>query len=171
MADKNALAAKLDLLKRVDGMAALPPRGAEAAGASPDPKGRKGALADVLSGTGSADAALFEKAGWAFVAEKPERGGPARPVFVDADGHLKIDGGSLTVRFAEGASEAEIEGVLAGAGLSIRRKLKFAPNLFTVAPTGGEGADSVGAARALSASEAVEYAEPVLIEPLAGRDG
>jgi hypothetical protein len=166
MTDKETLAEKLDDLKRVEGVSAVPP----------------GPPGTVENGPGRAPQAVlmlprddvdnFTRAGWAFV-ESTSRVNQtgARPVFKDSDGHLKIDSGNLNVRFAGEASVPEIESLLKDHGLLIRRQLGFAPNLYTVGPSQADAVtDSVEIAKLLTTSQKVEYAEPVLIEALGGRN-
>lgn len=164
MKDEATRLAQLDALKRVEGVCAVPP----------DTRGQ--AARDEAVGLAVSDALVpgevdeFLNAGWAFVDEAHRTSGNLRHVYRDGDGQLKIDSGSLNVRFVEEVSTEEIAKLLNAHHLSIKRQLKFAPNLFTVGTeAGADGSDAVDAARRLSSLEAVKYAEPVLIESLGGR--
>jgi hypothetical protein len=59
-----------------------------------------------------------------------------------------------------------VEDILNRHGLSIRRDMGFAPNLFLVAGTQG---DIMSKVESLNQLKNVEYAEPVLIEAIKGR--
>lgn len=166
MAKKNDVARKLDDLELIRGVEALPPQ--------PQPEGKSRVAASEpaeLSSLPSRDLELFRQGGWTFVKDAASQGEDmARPLFRDSDGHVKIDSGSISVRFAEDVSERDIEALLGEHGLKVGRKLGFAPNLFTVRPMPGRSvANSVEIAKALSKSNDVEYAEPVLIEALEKR--
>lgn len=155
---------KLDNLKRIDGVAALPPSPAGSASAT------AGKPASGIEALKSDNITPFSEAGWSFVERKLDNSTSAHPVFRDSDGQVKIDSGSLNVRFSKDVTATDIERLLTGHGLSIKKQLMFAPNLFTVAPKdSSEVSDSVEIARSLEASDKIEYAEPVLIEAIAGR--
>lgn len=152
-------------MARVEGLVAVVPSARST---------RSGATAASLKGVTREELERFRASGWTFETRR-ERAldDPAtRPVYKDRDGRLKIGSGSLTVKFAPEVSEATIQDVLASHGLSIRRRLGFAPNLFTVAPRpGGEPEDCLELARKLTTDDAVAYAEPVLVEAIEGREG
>jgi hypothetical protein len=174
MAERKAGArARLDALMRVEGVTALPPQASRARGLSPGGPGTaEGAV--ERGGLAPDEAAAFEASGWSF-ATGPARGDAGEagmPVYRDADGLLKIASGGLTVRFDADVDPDRIAALLADHGLEIRRKLGFAPNLFTVsgqAGTAAGGTDAVALARRLSEADIVDYAEPVLVEPAAKR--
>jgi hypothetical protein len=119
------------------------------------------------SGVDAGDATAFEKAGWTFV--KAAQADPTEAdhsVVVDGDGHLKILGNALNVKFDPSLPRAIIEDILSRHGLSIRRDMGFAPNLFLV---GAREGDIMSKVDSLNALNNVEYAEPVLIEPMKSR--
>lgn len=118
-----------------------------------------------------AELAPFERAGWRFVVPTPEAAAESqRTLFRDGDGHVKIDGRALNLRFHPEADRPEIESFLADRGLVIRRELGFAPNLFLIVPgTRAKREDTLSLARSLTGEPIVIYAEPVLIEELTHR--
>ena len=167
--DKSGLAAKLDRIQNLDDVRAVAP-GVEV-GAQ---HRQEGSSLAAEHGLNPGDAKAFENAGWTFV--KPSQSG-ARPgqsgaptadhdVVVDADGHLKVVGHALNVKFEPSLSRDDAEGILGRYGLSIRRAMGFAPNLFLV---DGAQDDMLSKAKSLNQLDDVVYAEPVLIEPIQGR--
>lgn len=109
----------------------------------------------------------FQDAGWQFVSESQSANAHQRRLFLDADGHVKIDAGALNLRFRPDADPDSIQSFLTEHALHIRRRLGFAPNLFLVAGDAGGGQpDSVELARSLTDEDTplIIYAEPVLIE-------
>src|SRR5262245_45836253 len=160
--DKSGLAAKLEQIQSLDDVRAVAPGVDVAAGDR-----QEGSSLAAERGLNPGDAKAFEKAGWTFV--KPGQGSaPAadHDVVVDADGHLKVVGHALNVKFDPSLSRDAAEGILGRYGLSIRREMGFAPNLFLV--TGAQD-DIVSKAKSLNQLDGVVYAEPVLIEPIQGR--
>jgi len=158
--NKAELCARLDDLRRVDAKAVSP-------GGEVLVKDRASETALAESGAQESDALAFEKAGWTFV--KP--GGYVassghHDVVVDSDGRLKVVGHALNVRFDPTLSRKDADDILGRYGLSIRREMGFAPNLFLVT---GAQTDAVSKAKLLNGLESVVYAEPVLIEPIEGR--
>lgn len=127
----------------------------------------------ILSGAIPAEELVaFQNAGWQFLSEHPSLDEHGRRLFLDADGHVKIDAGALNLRFRPDADPASIEAFLSEHSLHVRRKLNFAPNLFLV--SGGVGAgqpDSVELAKTLTDENEMLliYAEPVLIEGIGSR--
>jgi hypothetical protein len=119
------------------------------------------------TGVDAGEAKAFEKAGWTFVkgaeAEAPDAD---HRVVVDGDGHLKILSNTLNVKFEASLSRTMIEDILNRHGLSIRRDMGFSPNLFLVTGTDG---DVMSKVQSLNQLNNVEYAEPVLIEPMKPR--
>lgn len=114
----------------------------------------------------------FQDAGWRFLSEHPSMDEHGRRMFLDADGHIKIDAGALNLRFRPDADPASIEAFLSEHALRVRRKLGFAPNLFLVSSDAGAGkSDSVELAKMLTDENEslVIYAEPVLIEGIGSR--
>jgi hypothetical protein len=119
------------------------------------------------TGVDADDATAFENAGWTFVkGAQPETADADHRVVVDGDGHLKILSNALNVKFDPSLPRAIIEEILNRHGLSIRRDMGFSPNLFLV--TGTEG-DVMSKIQSLNELKNVEYAEPVLIEPIKSR--
>jgi hypothetical protein len=159
--DKAALSAKLQKIKNLVGVRAVAP------GVTVAPGERQERSFLAKKGSCSNDAMAFEKAGWTFV--KPRQGvAPTadHDVVIDTDGHLKVVGHALNVKFKPTLSRDAAEGILGDYGLSIRRAMGFSPNLFLV--TGAKD-DMVSKAKSLNQLDTVVYAEPVLIEPIKGR--
>jgi len=77
----------------------------------------------------------------------------------------------MAVKFAEHVPMSEINSLLEEHGLIVGRKLGFASNLFAVKRSPGSSvtSNSVDLSKELSGIAQVEYAEPMLIEPMAGR--
>lgn len=160
--DKARLAAKLQKMHNLSGIRAAAP-GVEVAFEDRQAASRLAAE----KGVDPAEALAFEKAGWTFVKPRLARAAEANhDVVVDVDGHLKVVGHALNVKFDPALSQETAESILNRYGLSIRRRLGFSPNLFTVI---GAQDDIVSKARSLNEEDGVVYAEPVLIEPLTGR--
>lgn len=164
--EKSAVEARLQEMRRVDGIKAIAPGGTAAAG---DSQAAETALAQ-REAVALDEIRTFEQAGWTFVPseakEAREAQGDDYSVVVDGDGHLKILGNALNVKFEPALTRDEAERILQDHGLHIRRDLTFSPNLFLV--SGIEG-DTLGKARSLNAVSEVQYAEPVVIEPIGRR--
>jgi len=119
--------------------------------------------------------ALLERGNWILMrpADSPAVSGKTiKPVVVgrvyrNPSGEFMINTGHMTVRLRESLQEPAAEDVLSRHGLTLTRRLRFAPNLFEVQ------ADS--ADRAMSfASDAtndhdIVYAEPQMLRFLGGR--
>lgn len=157
MTDRSA---PLDDLVRIPGVAAARtgPAGAATAVASSSPI--------------AAEFSAFRENGWEIVSPTASAAVAAHPIYRDADGALKIDGGALNIRFRAGVEPAEINRLLARYGLKVRRRLGFAEHLYLVTPERNRGmVDAVDIARHLVSEPILDYAEPVLIEVIAGRAG
>jgi hypothetical protein len=156
---KDDLTARLEKIQPVSGIRAIAPT--EAA------KGASFESASTVAEQNAVDrseALAFEEAGWKF-ARNP--GGTAESnVVVDNDGRLKIVTDALNVKFEPSVSRGDVESILKEHGLSVRRDMKFSPNLFTVS---GAGGGTVEKAKTLNNLDKVLYAEPVLIEALGRR--
>ena len=157
---KDKLAAKLEAIRPVSGVRAIAPN-ADAKGAEPQPAS---AIAE-LNALDEKETRAFEDAGWKFARTTKGETGDSN-VVVDNDGRLKVVSNSLNVKFDPAMSRDDIDSFLAKYGLSVRRDLKFSPNLFTV--SGADG-DAVNKARTLNGLDKVLYAEPVLIEAIGQR--
>jgi hypothetical protein len=107
----------------------------------------------------------FEDAGWQFVPRHQSIEG-AR-VYVKSGGRVALGTDRLTVHIVRNRSLEEAESLLSHKGFRIVDRLKFAPNLFVVQAPKGD--DAIDAAKTLSADNAVEFAEPELIEIISGR--
>jgi hypothetical protein len=156
---KDNLAARLGSIQPVSGIRAIAPNA--------DTQGVQLESASAVAKQNSLDqneARAFEDAGWKFARTEGEAGDSN--VVVDNDGRLKIVSNSLNVKFDPSMSRGDIDSILAQHGLSVRRDLKFSPNLFTVS---GSGGGAVEKARTLNGLDKVLYAEPVLIEALGQR--
>jgi hypothetical protein len=160
--DKSGLAAKLDQIQNLDDVRAVAP-GVDVEAADR----QEGSSLAAEHGLNPGDAKAFENAGWTFVrAGQVKAGQSGAPVVVDADGHLKVVGHALNVKFEPSLSRDAAEGILGRYGLSIRRAMGFSPNLFLV---DGAQDDMLSKAKSLNQLDDVVYAEPVLIEPIQGR--
>jgi len=116
------------------------------------------------------DAALshvraFEQAGWTFVPRQQAADGAK--VYLRPNGRVALGTNRLTVRIAPELSEPEARNLLEGEGFTVVQQLRMAPNVFVVAAP--EGHDSVEAVGRLTVPDKVEFAEPELIEMIAGR--
>jgi hypothetical protein len=157
---KDDLAARLDKIQSVSGIRAIAPN-AEAQGLDLE-------TASAVAEQNSLDedeARAFEKAGWKFARIGSARGDSN--VVVDNDGRLQIVSDALNVKTDPSMSRSDVESILKEYGLSVRRDLKFLPNLFTVS---GAGSDGVEKAKTLNNLDKVLYAEPVLIEAIGQRE-
>ena len=159
-------------IKRIKGLAASPPSRDFVEPAAATEGAAEPLLHSLVKGSGRTDLRAFRRAGWHFVVGADAvSGGELRRVYRDRGGRLLIEGRRLTVRFAAEVSEARIKEVLGNHGLSVKRRLGFAPNLFEVACA--EDAepfdDIVELARGVAGHREVVYAEPALIEALQGR--
>jgi hypothetical protein len=156
---KDSVAARLEKIQPVSGIRAIAPN-AEAEGLhleSPSAVARQNSLDQE-------EARAFEEAGWRF-ARTENKAGDSN-VVVDNDGRLKVVSDMLNVKFDPSMSRSDVESTLKQYGLSVRRELKFSPNLFTVS---GSGPDAMDKARTLNNLDKVLYAEPVLIEAVSQR--
>lgn len=158
---RDKVLARLRNLRAVEGIAAT--RGPQPAGT---------ALPSLSHDVPVDELTAFRDAGWRFLSASASMDGNWKRMFLDADGHLKIDAGALNLRFRPDADPASIETYLAEHALRVRRKLGFVPNLFLVSSETGEGMpDSVELAQKLTDEDEtlVIYAEPVLIEGIGPR--
>jgi subtilisin family serine protease/transcriptional regulator with XRE-family HTH domain len=121
---------------------------------------------------------VFEKAGWIFSSSEEssdfQRGSsvmkdqtPSGRVFRRDDGSIMIGTKVLTVKLKEGLSSETVQRKLADENLSIKRHLKFAPNLFEVIVSAE--VDPINEANKLRDDEDFIYAEPVMIEHISQR--
>jgi hypothetical protein len=162
--DKLDFSAKLERMHSLDDIRAVAP-GATVANA----ESREAATTIAAKmGVDASDAEAFEKAGWTFVkaSEAPKVAGADHGVVLDGDGHLKILSDALNVKFDAALGRSAVEDILGQHDLSIRRDMKFSPNLFLVTGTSG---DVMAKAKSLNQLDSVLYAEPVLIEAIKGR--
>lgn len=158
---KDNLAARLESIQPLSGIQAIAPdstiKGLSIQSASDL------ALHNALD---HKEALAFEEAGWKFAKTKNDP--DSANVVVDTDGRLKIVSDALNVRFEPSIARSDVDSILGIYGLSVRRDLGFAPNLFLVT---GKTANVVNVAKELNSLDKVVYAEPVLIEALGGRGG
>ena len=160
--DKAALAAKLTRIQNLHDIGAVAPGAAVAAA-----NRQQGTFLAAEKGLNAGDALAFEKAGWTFVRRGRDAASPTEhDVVIDTDGHLKVVGHALNVKFQPTLSREAAEKILGCYGLSIRRAMGFSPNLFLAT---GTQDDIVSKARSLNQLDSVVYAEPVLIEAIKGR--
>lgn len=155
---KASVVARLEKIQPVSGIRAIAPN-AEAQGAQAPSAVAKERSLD------REEARAFEEAGWTFAPTQNK--GDDSNVVVDNDGRMKVVSGLLNVKFDPSMSRSDVDSILEQFSLSVRRELKFSPNLFTVT---GSGADAMEKARTLNSLDKVLYAEPVLIEAM-GRRG
>jgi hypothetical protein len=156
---KDSLAARLEQIQPVSGIRAIAPN-AEAEGLNLE---SASAVAEQ-NALDQNEARAFEAAGWKFARTESKAG--ESNVVVDNDGRLKIVSDLLNVKFDPSMSRSDVESFLRQYGLSVRRDLKFSPNLFTVRSS---DADVMQKARTLNNLDKVLYAEPVLIEAMGQR--
>lgn len=156
--DKKEVIKRLAGLRVVEGIAATPP-GSSPAGAGPAAAARLGA---AIPESARDDLRLLQEAGWSIGSD------PEAPFdfVLDPQGHLKIAGPALSVKFSPDLSEEGVKTVLAELDARVRRNLGFAPNSFLV-ETGKIPVLDV--ARLLNERADVLYAEPNLIEPIQSR--
>ena len=160
--DKVEIASKLLKIHNLSGVRAVAP-GSQVADQDRETAWQLAAE----TGVDPADAMAFEKAGWTFV--RPSLAGETEgnyDLVIDVDGHLKVVGHALTVKFDPALSRGVAESILNQYGLSISRQLGFSPNLFVVI---GAQDDIMSKARLLNQQSSIIYAEPMLIEPIGGR--
>lgn len=124
-----------------------------------------------------AELEVFENAGWTFVEESsasqrgsgvPEGVRTSGAVFRrPEDGTIIISTNALTIKLQPNLSEENAANKLQRERLSIKRRLKFSPNLFEVSvPT---EVDPLDLANRLQEDEDVIFAEPVMIEHIQQR--
>jgi hypothetical protein len=160
--DKSRIFDKLKRIRPLAHVRAIAPGGAV-------PREERQTASNIAAETGvdAGEAKAFENAGWTFVkGAEAETADTENRVVVDGDGHLKILSNTLNVKFEASLSRTMIEDILNRHGLSIRRDMGFSPNLFLV--TGADG-DVMSKVQSLNQLKNVEYAEPVLIEPMKSR--
>jgi hypothetical protein len=158
--EKSNVFAKLENIRTLDGVCAIEPDFASdfPAGAS---------ISTTQNAINLSDAQAFENAGWKFImTEKPCLNKAVHDVVVDHDGHLKILTRALNVKFGPSVSKTVIETILGRFRLSMRRNMRFSPNLFLVEDFTG---NAISTAKSLNKLDDVVYAEPVLIEAIGQR--
>ncbi len=121
----------------------------------------------------------FQNANWRFVEPAPDvsrslDAGRAPAGTEDVGLVVRRDNGSvgiatqrLNVQLAEEFSEAEAEAIVTEAGLRVRGRLRFAPNLFEV--DAGPEEDSLAASLRLHEDPRFEFAEPAFTEHIPAR--
>lgn len=159
--EKAAVGNKLDNLRVLDGVRAVEP----GAFVSRGDQAPANAMA-VERGLNVSDATALESAGWTFVKSSGSGDAAGHDVVVDPDGHLKILSHALNVKFDPSLDSATIDGILSSMGLTIRRKMGFAPNLFLVS---ARTDNPLSVVKSLNSIDQVLYAEPVLVEAIGGR--
>lgn len=161
MGQLNRVASSLAGMSEIKGVAAVPP-------SQGSTKATEAETLSVLHGPTAADAKTFEQAGWRFIAAEGATGPVGqRRLFTNTDGRLVIGGERLNVKFAPDLNEAAIRSLLDACGLSIKRKLGFGGALYSVGDAGSR--NILDLADLLAQHDGVVYAEPELIEPIAGR--
>ena len=88
-------------------------------------------------------------------------------LYRDADGNWMIGTGSITVRLKEELAQPAVDKALSRYGLSVKRQLKFAPNLYEAEAATPDQALKV--AQAASHDEQFVYAEPTMLRQLSHR--
>lgn len=121
----------------------------------------------------------FRNANWVFVSPTPEvsrrvnEGLSVRDteqvgqVVRRGDGSVGVATRKLNVQLSESISADQAQQVLADAGLTVSRQLRFAPNLFEVDAPAGE--DSLAASVRLHDDSRFTFAEPAFIEHIPAR--
>ena len=146
-------------------------------GSAPDPASE---LREFISFDQDDIAALeaFRSVGWHFLehkeasrlrdeAQRIEPGATVARVYRGPSGRLVIGTNLLSVKLSEEIDDKSAQELLGSLGLKVLRGMGFSPNLFEVEVT--DGRDAVEAACEIGNLEAVDYAEPVLIERIEGR--
>lgn len=113
-----------------------------------------------------ADIKLLENAGWTFHIPEDTHEDGAYRVVKDSDGHVKIEGKTLTVRLKEEVPSSSAQSLFDIMGLRVRRKLGLLPNTFLLEQVHGS---AIECAKALNKHDEVLFAEPNLVEPIRGR--
>lgn len=112
------------------------------------------------------------KAGWRFL--RPQDVSPLlkaekAKVFV-TKGRILLAPGRVVAKFEPSQTSEEIDQLLAPLDLRVVGKLSFAPNLFEIEPRGTELRDALEVAEALGRIRSCEFAEPIFLEFLGGRE-
>ncbi len=166
MDSREKIEAELAKVKKIDGLMALPPSSSKEEMSSSDYSAK---LENVWHQGSDDDLSPFLKAGWSFVKESSNRSEVGNSVYRRSDGQIVIAGPNLNVRLDANLSDVESRSFLSDYGLSIKRQLKFAPNLFVVAMDKEKSDDVVALCLRLMSNSQVLYAEPGFIEGLSGR--
>ncbi|MBX9949407.1 MAG: hypothetical protein K2Y39_09590 [Candidatus Obscuribacterales bacterium] len=169
MDSREKVEAELAKVKKIDGVKALPPSSSrkEDLMSQGDYPAK---LQSILHEAPDGEFAAFLKAGWSFVEESSNRAEAGNSVYRRSDGQIVIAGPTLNVRLAENLSDEECRNFLSELGLSVKRQLKFAPNLFVVVMDEERSEDLVSLCLNLMSKPQVLYAEPSFIENLSGRN-
>lgn len=153
---------------------------------STDPRGATPEAAVFGAPAGDAEQRLdqhsleaFRNANWVFVTPTPEVTRSVNEglsvhdteqvgqVVRRSDGTVGVATRKLNVQVADTIPEAQAQEVLADAGLTVSRQLRFAPNLFEVDAPAGE--DSLAASVRLHDDPRFAFAEPAFIEHIPAR--
>ena len=161
--DKSEIISRIERLQKIDGVSAVAPgtRLRESATAG-DASGQE--APELSRPSVQQDLKTFQDAGWSIM-QSSRAGGQGLDVVVDGDGHAKLLGRSLNVKFDPEMSQEERDAILEQHNLRLRRELGYAPGLVMVESAG----DALETARQLNQKDSVSYAEPVLIEALEKR--
>lgn len=167
MDNREKIEAVLNDFKKIHGLKALPPSFNAKTMSKNDCPAK---VQSVLREAPHADFAPFLKAGWTFVEESSNRCEEGKSVYCRSDGQIVIAGANLNVRLNANMSDEDSRNFLSDLGLSIKKQLKFAPNLFVVAIDKEKSEDMVALCLRLMSNAQVVYAEPNFIENLSSRN-
>ena len=112
------------------------------------------------------DLTQLKDAGWSFSVGKRSTEENDFELVRDIDGHLKLAGRALTIKFQPELDRSEIDAFFERHSVKVRREFPFSKNTFLV-DVGDEKV--LEKAKALNELEQVLYAEPNLVEPITSR--
>jgi subtilisin family serine protease len=127
-------------------------------------------------GIGPAQVSTFGRANWFFVEDTPQvrerfaaRTTQEVPHYVvrDEDGRISVVGDRLIVKLSPNLSDSQVRKFFRESGTEIVRKLPFSSNLYEVRAI--DGGDAIDKSMQLHGKQDVVYAEPDLIQEIAGR--
>lgn len=109
----------------------------------------------------------FARVGWSIVPTTPDDPVAGHDLYLHENGELTIDTASVTLRFHETVTQADVDATFARYKLTRVLRLPFRRHLYVV--RGGFGASSLELAAELERQPMVRYAEPQMIEHVPGR--
>lgn len=134
----------------------------------------KSEVLDDLATTASLlEVRAFEDDGWVFVpkdevVDLPSKV-PKAKVFIKPDGRLALSLNRLVVKLHDGPQGVDASKALERFGVRILESFTFSARLFRVEVTNERMGDAIEVANKLHAAGICEFAEPELLEVVAGR--